>query len=151
MRVAQEMVEAAAFAYQSEKYEGKMLLLLASERPPHVNFVPGWQAVVHRKLHTGYVDGHHRELMKAQNVRTIADAIVSHLISATDRESLSYGVDTPGSPGSTCIDTVLGTTPRKVGMFGLTFKEGMDDLRESPAVELAETLIGSGGSARKER
>ena len=42
------MIEAAALAYQPEKYEGKVLLLLASDRPPHVNFLPGWQAVVPR-------------------------------------------------------------------------------------------------------
>jgi GDP-mannose 6-dehydrogenase len=43
-----------------------------------------------------------------------------------------------------CIDSVLSTGEKKIGLFGLTFKEGTDDLRESPAVQLAETLVGKG-------
>jgi GDP-mannose 6-dehydrogenase len=43
-----------------------------------------------------------------------------------------------------CIDAVLRTNYRNVGLVGLTFKEGTDDLRESPAVAIAETLIGKG-------
>jgi GDP-mannose 6-dehydrogenase len=43
-----------------------------------------------------------------------------------------------------CIDSVLNTGEKEIGLFGLTFKEGTDDLRESPAVLLAETLLGKG-------
>jgi GDP-mannose 6-dehydrogenase len=42
------------------------------------------------------------------------------------------------------FDMIQGRGRRKVALFGLAFKPGTDDLRESPLVTLAERLIGKG-------
>ncbi|QNP68135.1 nucleotide sugar dehydrogenase [Streptomyces roseirectus] len=46
------------------------------------------------------------------------------------------------------VELVERTGKRRVGLFGLSFKPGTDDLRESPLVELAEKLFGKGYDLR---
>lgn len=44
------------------------------------------------------------------------------------------------------IEMIQSTGKQRVGILGLAFKAGTDDLRESPVVELAEALVGKGYS-----
>ena len=45
-------------------------------------------------------------------------------------------------------DLVLATKPARVAVYGLAFKSGTDDLRESPAVPLVKRLLGEGCEVR---
>jgi amino acid adenylation domain-containing protein len=76
--VAHQIIINAAFDFQPAKYEGKVLLLLAKERDPLFDFLPGWKAVV-RDLHAFYVQGRHRELITPHNVSEVAQLIESNL------------------------------------------------------------------------
>lgn len=46
------------------------------------------------------------------------------------------------------IQLALDLPGERIGVFGLAFKENTDDLRESPVVQLLETLIGKGRKVR---
>jgi GDP-mannose 6-dehydrogenase len=46
------------------------------------------------------------------------------------------------------LDLIVQAGHRSVGVLGMTFKAGTDDLRESPVVELIERLIGKGYDVR---
>jgi GDP-mannose 6-dehydrogenase len=46
------------------------------------------------------------------------------------------------------VDTLLRWKSRRLGFLGLSFKGGTDDLRESPIVEVVETMIGKGYDVR---
>src|SRR4029077_3743585 len=46
------------------------------------------------------------------------------------------------------VQAVLKTGKRRVGIVGLSFKPGTDDLSESPMVKLVEALLGQGCAVR---
>ena len=42
------------------------------------------------------------------------------------------------------VEIILNTHRKKIGLLGLSFKAGTDDLRESPMVQLVKRLLGEG-------
>jgi GDP-mannose 6-dehydrogenase len=46
------------------------------------------------------------------------------------------------------LEIILSQEKRRIGILGFAFKAGTDDLRESPLVSLAETLLGKGYDLR---
>lgn len=46
------------------------------------------------------------------------------------------------------VREILNREPKRIGLFGLAFKDNTDDVRESPMIELAERLAGKGVDVR---
>jgi len=74
---------------------------------------------------------------------------ISALLYATRRADLALPVlehilDSNERHLQRTVDTLVELGHRRVGIFGLAFKAGTDDLRDSPLVELAERLLGKG-------
>lgn len=44
------------------------------------------------------------------------------------------------------VDTLVAWNPASIGFYGLSFKKGTDDMRESPLVEVVERMVGKGFS-----
>ena len=75
----QEIVEAAGLSYRPQRYAGSVLLLLASDSPPHKRPDEGWRGLVDGSFTSLVVDGHHSELAEPPAVVQIAETILSHL------------------------------------------------------------------------
>jgi GDP-mannose 6-dehydrogenase len=77
-----------------------------------------------------------RALTRFARTENIALPLLSSLIPSNQAQIDSAFLD------------ILATEKRRIGIVGLAFKAGTDDLRESPALELAERLIGKGRELR---
>jgi thioesterase domain-containing protein len=83
LRAAHELIESAAASYHAEEYTGDALLIMATEHPPDVDFLPGWQEVLSGDLEVGHLKGHHRDLLVEPAVQTLANVILSRLDQVT--------------------------------------------------------------------
>ena len=77
-----------------------------------------------------------RALTHAARSADLALPLLSQILPSNDRQ-IQQGVS-----------RVLATRRRRIGVLGLAFKAGTDDLRESPMVLLVETLVGKGCDVR---
>ena len=77
-----------------------------------------------------------RGLVYAARRADVAVPLLSHVLPANE-EHLKRALELVTTSGK-----------RRIGLFGLSFKPGTDDLRESPLVELAERLLGKGYDLR---
>jgi len=80
-----------------------------------------------------------------KDVRALVWAAKSHDVSTP---LLSAIIPSNEGQVRTAVETVLSAKKKRVGVVGLAFKPGTDDLRESPVVTLVENLIGKGCDLR---
>lgn len=77
-----------------------------------------------------------RALLYAARVADLSPPLLSSILPSNERQIRR------------AVEAVLETRKRRVGVVGLSFKPGTDDLRESPMVALVEALIGKGCDVR---
>jgi len=77
-----------------------------------------------------------RTLIHAANHADVSIPVLSSMLPSNEAHILN------------ALEKVLKTRKRRIGIVGLSFKPGTDDLRESPLVALAEMLIGKGCDVR---
>jgi thioesterase domain-containing protein/aryl carrier-like protein len=93
LKAAHELIESAAAGYHAEKYTGNALLVMATEHPPDVDFLPGWQEVLSGDLEIGHLKGHHRDLLVEPAVQTLANAILARLDQLTGEHPSMDGTE----------------------------------------------------------
>jgi amino acid adenylation domain-containing protein len=96
-----QIAEISARAYQPPQYDGPVLLVLASDRPPHSDFAAAWKGVAVGEVQVEYIDCHARELLDREFAPKVAEAIVSRLDGngAGKPSSRAASVVTSLSPG----------------------------------------------------
>ena len=77
-----------------------------------------------------------RALLHAARSADLLVPVLSEILPSNDRQIQQ------------AVSRVLATRQRRIGILGLAFKAGTDDLRESPMVRLVEALIGKGCDVR---
>jgi GDP-mannose 6-dehydrogenase len=77
-----------------------------------------------------------RAMLHAARGADLALPVLSEILPSNERQ-IQQGVS-----------RILATRRRRIGIIGLAFKAGTDDLRESPMVRLVEALIGKGCDIR---
>jgi GDP-mannose 6-dehydrogenase len=80
-----------------------------------------------------------------KDVRAISHIARQHAI---DTPVLASILTSNQSHLNRALDLIAASGRRRIGIFGLAFKPGTDDLRDSPMVELAERLLGKGFDVR---